>query len=359
MAPAYVSVLSAMGFCSLCYLQWGFAPQNLAEHNQKWVRIEPQNHVSVPSKQQRHPCRPPLTCGLLVPNPRLGVEGTDIECGPMGELMTEKGGPMPLMGELRVLMGECSWPGEPSEEPMPGPMDGCRDGVAMGPRLVGEFRDVELTWFEKSGREKKKDKRVESHLVWQPDLQRLLFNTPNLLMHSPPSAPLPKSPFVLGPFGVGPKNHQCRQFSNSRAVNCPPPSFTPCTQQHCSPKGAGPQGIELWDAGPGDAGQGPTLQTPQFRFKGDAKAKVQRARPCMRSRVGGLCKLSCAEGTLIAAGSTGGGGGLHPPCSEQLGCPKGVREGCLKIASNSPERRHGAIPGTFPPHPVTLLAKQS
>lgn len=91
-----------------------------------------------------------LSCGLLVPNPRLGVEGTDIECGPMGELMTEKGGPMPLMGELRVLMGECSWPGEPSEEPMPGPMDGCRDGVAMGPRLVGEFRDVELTWFEKS-----------------------------------------------------------------------------------------------------------------------------------------------------------------------------------------------------------------
>lgn len=46
-----------------------------------------------------------LSCGLLVPNPRLGVEGTDIECGPMGELMTEKGGPMPLMGELRVLGG--------------------------------------------------------------------------------------------------------------------------------------------------------------------------------------------------------------------------------------------------------------
>lgn len=91
-----------------------------------------------------------LSCGLLVPKPRLGVEGTDIECGPMGELMTEKGGPMPLMGELRVLMGECSWPGEPSEEPMPGPMDGCREGVAMGPRLVGEFRDVEFTWLEKS-----------------------------------------------------------------------------------------------------------------------------------------------------------------------------------------------------------------
>lgn len=36
---------------------------------------------------------------------------------------------------------------------MPGPMDGWREGVAMGPRLVGEFRDVELTWFEKSARE--------------------------------------------------------------------------------------------------------------------------------------------------------------------------------------------------------------
>lgn len=90
-----------------------------------------------------------------MPNPRLGVEGTDIECGPMGELMTENGGPMPLMGELRVLMGEWSWPGEPSEEPMPGPMDGCRDGVAIGPRLVGEFRDVELTWLEKSVREER------------------------------------------------------------------------------------------------------------------------------------------------------------------------------------------------------------
>lgn len=65
--------------------------------------------VLAPIKEQGprpHPL--PLTCGLLVPNPRLGVEGTDIECGPMGELMTEKGGPMPLMGELRVLMGEWS-----------------------------------------------------------------------------------------------------------------------------------------------------------------------------------------------------------------------------------------------------------
>ena len=107
------------------------------------------------NRQQGRPRHLPLTCGLLVPNPRLGVEGTDIECGPMGELMTENGGPMPLMGELRVLMGEWSWPGDPSEEPIPGPMDGWRDGVAMGPRLVGEFRDVELTWLEKSAGEER------------------------------------------------------------------------------------------------------------------------------------------------------------------------------------------------------------
>lgn len=61
---------------------------------------------------------------------------------------------MPLMGELRVLMGEWSWPAEPSGEPIPGPMDGWREGAAMGPRLVGEFREVELTWLEKSARHK-------------------------------------------------------------------------------------------------------------------------------------------------------------------------------------------------------------
>lgn len=40
---------------------------------------------------------------------------------------------------------------------------------------------------------------------------------------------------------------------------------------------------------------------------------------------------------------------------------EGEREGggLLKIDSDSPERGHGAIPGTFPLHPVTLLAKQS
>lgn len=88
-----------------------------------------------------------------MPKPRVGVVGTDMEWGPMGELMTEKGGPMPLMGELRVLMGECSCPGEPSEEPMPGPREGCSEGAAMEPRPVGEPREEELTWVEKSARQ--------------------------------------------------------------------------------------------------------------------------------------------------------------------------------------------------------------
>lgn len=67
--------------------------------------------------------------------------------------MTEKGGPMPLMGELRVLMGECSCPGEPSEEPRLGPREGCSEGAAMEPRPGGEFRDEEFTWVEKSARQ--------------------------------------------------------------------------------------------------------------------------------------------------------------------------------------------------------------
>lgn len=92
-----------------------------------------------------------LSWGLPVPKPRVGVVGTDMECGPMGELMTEKGGPMPLMGELRVLMGECSCPGEPSEEPMLGPREGCSEGAAMELRAVGELREEEFTCVEKSG----------------------------------------------------------------------------------------------------------------------------------------------------------------------------------------------------------------
>lgn len=88
-----------------------------------------------------------------MPKPRVGVVGTDMEWGPMGELMTEKGGPMPLTGELSVLMGECSCPGEPSEAPRPGPSEGCSEGAAMELRPVGEPRDEELTWVEKSARE--------------------------------------------------------------------------------------------------------------------------------------------------------------------------------------------------------------
>lgn len=87
-----------------------------------------------------------------MPKPRVGVVGTDMECGPMGELMTEKGGPMPLMGELRVLMGECSCPGEPSEGPMLGPREGCSEGAAMELRAAGEPREEELTCVEKSYR---------------------------------------------------------------------------------------------------------------------------------------------------------------------------------------------------------------
>lgn len=71
----------------------------------------------------------------------------------MGELMTEKGGPMPLTGELSVLMGECSCPGEPSGAPRPGPREGCSEGAAMELRPVGELSDEELTWVEKSARE--------------------------------------------------------------------------------------------------------------------------------------------------------------------------------------------------------------
>lgn len=157
-------LVSLLGFCFLppvgACLRWHLSPcvclASAAGRPQRfWIRKPTEVASPQLNGQQRWPHHLPLTCGLLVPNPRLGVEGTDIECGPMGELMTENGGPMPLMGELRVLMGEWSWPGEPSEEPMPGPMDGWRDGVAMGPRLVGEFRDVELTWLEKSVREQR------------------------------------------------------------------------------------------------------------------------------------------------------------------------------------------------------------
>lgn len=49
------------------------------------------------------------------------------------------------MGEFRVLMGEWSWLGDPKEEPMPGPIDGWMVGAVIGPRLLGELKEVELT----------------------------------------------------------------------------------------------------------------------------------------------------------------------------------------------------------------------
>lgn len=111
---------------------------------------------------------PALTWGLPVPKPSVGVVGTDMECGPIGELMTEKGGPMPLMGELRVLIGECSCPGEPRGEPIPGPSEGCSEGAAMEPRPVGELRDEEFTWVEKSARQELARRRVRAvSRTWQ------------------------------------------------------------------------------------------------------------------------------------------------------------------------------------------------
>ena len=65
------------------------------------------------------------------------MPGDVIECGPMGELMTEKGEPRPLMGELRLLMGECRDPEGPMEPGLSS--DGCI------PRWdVGEARGDEV-----------------------------------------------------------------------------------------------------------------------------------------------------------------------------------------------------------------------
>lgn len=47
---------------------------------------------------------PGPTCGLTL-GPQ-AMPGDAMECGPMGELMTEKGEPRPFIGELSVLMGE-------------------------------------------------------------------------------------------------------------------------------------------------------------------------------------------------------------------------------------------------------------
>lgn len=77
----------------------------------------------------------------------LCADCSDIE-GPSGGLMTENGGPIPLMGEPR---GEWSWVGDPNEGLMPELLrDGCSRGPLIEPRILAEFREPALTWVEKS-----------------------------------------------------------------------------------------------------------------------------------------------------------------------------------------------------------------
>lgn len=52
------------------------------------------------------------------------------------------------------LMGEWSWLGDPKEPPRLGPMEGWRAGVPMC-RPVGELKEVEFTWAEKSVEQRK------------------------------------------------------------------------------------------------------------------------------------------------------------------------------------------------------------
>lgn len=54
------------------------------------------------------------TCGLML-GP-YGIPGDTMECGPMGELMTEKGVARPFMEDPSVLMGECRDPEGPMED---------------------------------------------------------------------------------------------------------------------------------------------------------------------------------------------------------------------------------------------------
>lgn len=84
---------------------------------------------------------------------------------------------------------------------MPGPMDGWREGVAMGPRLVGEFRDVELTWFEKSVREEEESGVSVSSPAQALTTAGPVQPAPPAASRHPqtPSAPLPKSPGAAGP----------------------------------------------------------------------------------------------------------------------------------------------------------------
>ena len=127
----------------------------------------------------------------------------------MGELMTENGGPMPLMGGLRVLMGECSWPGEPSEEPMPGPREGCSEGAAMEPRPVGELREEEFTWVEKSARQEPRGGRSGTRRAQRPRRGR---------------APAPP----WRSYRLGPQIPPNTRSGWARAPEAPPPRWPRC-----------------------------------------------------------------------------------------------------------------------------------
>ena len=177
-----------------------------------------------------------------MPKPRVGVVGTDMEWGPMGELMTENGGPMPLMGGLRVLMGECSWPGEPSEEPMPGPREGCSEGAAMEPRPVGELREEEFTWVEKSARQEPRGGRSGTRRAQRPRRGR---------------APAPPAP-PWRSYRLGPQIPPNTRSGWARAPEAPPPRWPRC-----------------W--GSGWAGGGVGGQTPDRQ--GDEKAACPPGMP--------------------------------------------------------------------------------
>lgn len=77
--------------------------------------------------------------------------------------------------------------------------------------------------------------------------------------------------------------------------------------------------------------------------RGSLRVSARRKTPACCAGSGRRAASACAP----AAPSSRGSG--------RRGSGKGG--GVLKIDSDSPERGHGAIPGTFPLHPVTLLCK--
>lgn len=91
-----------------------------------------------------------LTCGLKLGLKVMLVEdGPLMEGWPMGELMTGNGEDRPLMGELRVLMGECSWPG--LELMADGLSRGWWRGWLLMPRWpVEELKGDDKSWPEES-----------------------------------------------------------------------------------------------------------------------------------------------------------------------------------------------------------------